>query len=772
VVYVADTGRTLYALDAEDGRERWRREVAGDPVGAPVVAHDALYLATGGGVYAFDPDSGDGRWDGADDRRPTGTPAVAGGRLFVGTEYDGLCALDAGDGETVWTADAETSATAPVVAGDAVVAGRGDGTVIARAGTDGCRRWTVGTDEPVATRPATDGQLVVVGGEDGTVLAVREEGAIDAGPPDIGTVARAEATEWRTDQGTMARTGHAGGGGPVAPADGVGPLWQVEAPGNRATLAVGPAVVDGTVYAADGADSLCAWDLATSERRWREAVAGQVNSAAAVADGTVYFAGEDRRVHALSAATGEPVWETELTGSDLAVIRTDPTLHDGTVYLGTSDGTLHALDADTGAETAVFDLDDQATGTPVVVDGLVVAGAEGGTFSAFDTDSGERAWTFRGGRHEPVSPVAGERVVYLPTDEGLAAVDPANGEAIWTSAHHVSATPALVDGSLFLGCSDDTLRALDAATGDGRWAVEDVTAPTSPTAVADGVVYVGTADGQLRAFDAATGDGRWTHAPELGEETVEFTDTLAVAEGSLVAATGHRLATYQADPDPDQVVETPSDDRDLAPGAGGEPGEYVQVAVESVSDPSEPTDEELRAVILGVLCDEWVTGARAPRLEFGRVVTIATDRLEGATEGLLRYNLDRLAEDLRVELRETGNSALVTGRAFGIQRYEELTGTTVVEDRAFREVLEPLHEQARHNPQQPTLSREALQDETTLDDDELDRVVWYLSDIGTQVADVLYIDDGTGYLEILATGSGVWSSAKLTSAGRQLYENL
>ena len=98
-------------------------------------------------------------------------------------------------------------------------------------------------------------------------------------------------------------------------------------------------------------------------------------------------------------------------------------------------------------------------------------------------------------------------------DETLYAVDAATGSQEWAFTQPsslVRSSPTVVDGTVYVGSWDDTLYAVDAATGNQEWAFTQpsVGVWSSPT-VADGTVYVGSYDDTLYAVDAATGSQEW-----------------------------------------------------------------------------------------------------------------------------------------------------------------------------------------------------------------------------------------------------------------------
>jgi outer membrane protein assembly factor BamB len=73
----------------------------------------------------------------------------------------------------------------------------------------------------------------------------------------------------------------------------------------------------------------------------------------------------------------------------------------------------------------------------------------------------------------------------------------------------VIGSPAIVEGTVYVGSTDGNFYAVDAASGKERWKFEVKSRVTSSAAVSGGVVYFGAYDGNFYALDAATGKLRW-----------------------------------------------------------------------------------------------------------------------------------------------------------------------------------------------------------------------------------------------------------------------
>lgn len=78
----------------------------------------------------------------------------------------------------------------------------------------------------------------------------------------------------------------------------------------------------------------------------------------------------------------------------------------------------------------------------------------------------------------------------------------------------VYSSPAVVDGTLYVGSNDHFLYAINLGDGSLKWKVETVTRITSSPAVVGGVVYLGNYTGRFYAFEAATGKLKWKFQTE------------------------------------------------------------------------------------------------------------------------------------------------------------------------------------------------------------------------------------------------------------------
>ena len=150
----------------------------------------------------------------------------------------------------------------------------------------------------------------------------------------------------------------------------------------------------------------------------------------------------------------------------------------------------------------------------------------------------------------------------VPTS-GCVSGRPSSRNWAYTTGGQVYSSPAVADGTVYIGSYDGNVYALDAATGHIRWTYTTSGTVDSSPAVADRTVYVGSDDGNVYALDAATGHVRWTYATgglAIAAKPVVAGGTVYIGSDdhkvyALDAATGHVRWTYTTG---DQVFSSPA----------------------------------------------------------------------------------------------------------------------------------------------------------------------------------------------------------------------
>ncbi|MGW0581619.1 outer membrane protein assembly factor BamB family protein [Streptomyces sp. NPDC002920] len=121
-VYLADYLGTVYALDAADGRDRWRIATeARSSVDPVLVAAGHVHVGSGKGLYTLDAVTGTPKWRFQAGGDIVGSPAVAEGRIHFGSTDRLLYTLKADDGRLRWKLATGGEITGSPVVRDGVV---------------------------------------------------------------------------------------------------------------------------------------------------------------------------------------------------------------------------------------------------------------------------------------------------------------------------------------------------------------------------------------------------------------------------------------------------------------------------------------------------------------------------------------------------------------------------------------------------------------------------------------------------------------------------
>ncbi|MGW6397207.1 outer membrane protein assembly factor BamB family protein [Streptomyces sp. NPDC055134] len=122
-VYLADHLGTVYALDATDGRDRWR--IATEPrpssIEPVLVSHGHVHVGSGQGLYTLDAVTGTPKWRFQAGGEVVGSPVVADNRIHFGATDHLLYTLKADDGRLRWKLATGGEITGAPVVKDGVV---------------------------------------------------------------------------------------------------------------------------------------------------------------------------------------------------------------------------------------------------------------------------------------------------------------------------------------------------------------------------------------------------------------------------------------------------------------------------------------------------------------------------------------------------------------------------------------------------------------------------------------------------------------------------
>lgn len=109
--------------------------------------------------------------------------------------------------------------------------------------------------------------------------------------------------------------------------------------------------------------------------------------------------------------------------------------------------------------------------------------------------------------------VANGRVFIGSSDNKTYALDERTGASIWnyTTGGVVTSSPAIANGKVFVGSYDKKVYALNETTGALVWSYETGSLVSSSPTIDDGKVFIGSSDGKIYALNEANGFLIWTY---------------------------------------------------------------------------------------------------------------------------------------------------------------------------------------------------------------------------------------------------------------------
>lgn len=324
--------------------------------------------------------------------------------------------------------------------------------------------------------------------------------------------------------------------------------WAFQASGK---LSAAPLVTGGTVYAGSWDGRLHALDAGDGSSRWTFQAGNAIVACPSIDGDRLFFGARDYRFYALTASGGKELWQHDLDASGRKWADANGPWFDASsavgawtcppegetepprwLYVGAHDRQMHAFDLETGMEMWRFPTFNWILSRPAVDGYVVYFSSLDGCIYAVDARCGALHWRFQ----------VGTRVAYNPAIvPGSPAVEAACG------------SPLVQDGIVYVGADDGFLYALDAASGQERFAFQTGKwIWGSPLRTGDTLVLA-SADGYAYGLDAFSGKERWRRPIGLASYTdVIGYDGLALVtstDGTLTALdpTGGKVAwTFEA----------------------------------------------------------------------------------------------------------------------------------------------------------------------------------------------------------------------------------
>jgi outer membrane protein assembly factor BamB len=290
----------------------------------------------------------------------------------------------------------------------------------------------------------------------------------------------------------------------------------------------------------------------TLTQRWKIPVGEGYATPIFVANRVYQFSrqGENEVMRAIDAATGKVIWEksyaapfemTSGTRRHGPGPKSTPTYADGRLFTLGMSSIITAWDAATGKElwrkpSGPVQPQFHTAMSPLVDGGqmiLHVGGDKQGALTAFDPATGAVKWEWKGDGPAYGSPIiaeiGGARHLMLFSQQNLIAVNPANGQLLWSVPFEArsttnSITPLVSGNTVIVSGQGKPLVAYIIANRGGKWAADLAWEnPQLSMSFSNGVL-VGDAlfsmsplnSGQFFWADVKTGKTLWASAPRQG----------------------------------------------------------------------------------------------------------------------------------------------------------------------------------------------------------------------------------------------------------------
>ena len=151
--------------------------------------------------------------------------------------------------------------------------------------------------------------------------------------------------------------------------------------------------------------------------------------------------------------------------------------------------------------------------SPAVEKDKVFVGDDLGCLTAYALKNGKKLWSFTSGKRIVGTPAVSEGiVVFGSADRNIYGLNAADGSLRWKveAAEPVLGAVTIHEGIAYVGASDKTFRAIDIQTGKVVWSYEQVKGyiETKPLVVDDKVIFSAW-DNTLYALEKATGKEIW-----------------------------------------------------------------------------------------------------------------------------------------------------------------------------------------------------------------------------------------------------------------------
>lgn len=305
------------------------------------------------------------------------TAAVSNGRVFVMDSRAHFVALNASNGEELWSkklnrSRVRTLTSSPLTMDDRVYVGTSAGKMLCFSAEDGEKIWSYQANAGIFSSPATDGNRIFFGSRDSNVYCLTAKKGREVWKKDVG--------------GRIVST---------------------------------PAYYKNRVIVGAYGGNVVALGAENGKEKWSFDVGEDVLSSPAVARNKVVITGEDEVSYFLDADTGEKFGEFETEQNDQYRLASSPSIKGNVAFIGKEDFYLYAVSLESAKQQWKKHLGGDVDSSPAILGDTVYAGDwDNGNVVALERTSGEEKWSYKLDDELITSPVVSNGRLFISDNSG------------------------------------------------------------------------------------------------------------------------------------------------------------------------------------------------------------------------------------------------------------------------------------------------------------------------------------------------------------------
>jgi outer membrane protein assembly factor BamB len=321
---------------------KWDVLLDGPVIGDAAIADGTVYVGTVMGTfYAINFENGEERWKFVTEDSIEAPPTVGEGKVFIGSADRFFYCLDQKTGKELWKYEAADKfvggaliVRSPDDTEDWIIVNGYDGICRALRVKDGSEAWIYETAEQINGTPAlVEGKTIVLGGCDMVVhsIKVSDGTVINEVPVDaeiIGTIAT---------MGKMVYSANYANQLVATDIKAKKPKWIYE--DKDFGFYAAPAVSEELVFVGSRDKHMHAVNRETGKRVWKVKTGSRVDGGAIVFNDAVVFGSGDGRLYALNPKDGSEIWRLDLGEG----VSTDLAFANGRIVVGGNDSNLFCI---------------------------------------------------------------------------------------------------------------------------------------------------------------------------------------------------------------------------------------------------------------------------------------------------------------------------------------------------------------------------------------------------------------------------------------------